>query len=172
MNYAKSLRFEQEPSYKYLKNLFNTILKKNNFNFERNIFSWIKTEDNLMPRFNSVGKNINEQNKKSSPQNRLYNKIKESIENKKNIIIINKKQNRKSAEHNNIKKLNGEKIDTNPKLNNKEEPPNSELSNTMKVMINKNINSGYNENINNFQGVSSENNKYHENYFSHKINSL
>ena len=47
---------------------------------------------------------------------------------------------------------------------------NSELSNTMKVMFNKNINSGYNENIGNFPRVSSENNIYHENIFSFRAN--
>ena len=98
MNNARGLKFEEEPNYKYLKDLFNNILKRHNFNFDRKIFSWIDKIEigENMAKSNSVGKlsSNNKKMRKSSPQNRLFNKIKKSIENKKNMIPIdsNKKK--------------------------------------------------------------------------------
>ena len=185
MNNAKSLKFEQEPNYEYLKNLFNTILKKNNFNFDKNIFSWIQnSNNNIKPiKSNSVGKaSNNKMARKSSPQNRLYNQIKKSIENKKIIPInANLKQSQKSektdyssanTEQNNLKSNSIDKLNKHthflsyPK---KSKESSSELSNTMKVMLNKNINSGYNENIGNFPKVNSGNNIFQDYIFSNKM---
>ena len=188
MNNARSLKFEEEPNYKYLKSLFNNILKKCKFKFENNIFSWVDKIDinNNIGKSNSMGKMTNNKAKrKSSPQKRIFNEIKKSLENKKNLIPLNsnlRKISQKSEktdytsnnrDQKNIKSQSKD-IKFNKSINylsnkNKNEA-NSELSNTMKVMFNKNINSGYNENIGNFPRVSSENNIYHENIFSFRAN--
>ena len=189
MNNARSLKFEEEPNYQYLKDLFNNILKKHKFNFDRKIFSWvdkIEISENIA-KSNSMGKlpSNNRKIRKSSPQNRLFNKIKKSIENKKNLIPINaniKKinQNNENSDqfslnlrnNNNISNSKDEKYNKSINyINYKVKKGNSsELSNTLKVMYNKNINSGYNENISNFPRVNSENNIYHEKNISFKIN--
>ena len=182
MNNAKSLKFEQEPNYAYLKNLFYNILKKNKINIENKLFSWIKKVDinnnsnnlNILIKSNSVGKVPNSQMiRRSSPQNRLYNKIKSSIENKRNKLLIKQSQKSDKTDYTslntenklNSERSNEEKIIQIKKINNN---LGSELSN--KVMINKNINSNYNDNIENFPRVSSENNIYHENLFFNQIN--
>ena len=81
MNNAKSLKFEQEPNYEYLKDLFKTILKKNNFNFDKNIFSWIQNSNNnnnIKPiKSNSVGKASN---------NKMARKF-EVLDNIENLIV-------------------------------------------------------------------------------------
>ena len=189
MNNAKSLKFEEEPNYKNLKNLFNIILKKRKFNFDNNNFSWIEKKDNdndnnyNVGKSNSLGKATNLiMKRKCSPQNRLYNKIKKSIENKNNIIHItsNNKPNQKSTktgytspniENKYIKSLQiiKEEKFNKPKINiniiNKNEA-NSELSNTMKVMYNNKINSVRNESNSDFPRVNSENNIYYEDLFN------
>ena len=183
MRNAKSLKFEQEPNYMYLKNLFYNILKKNNYNIENKFFSWIKKIDiksnNLktLSKSNSQGKAPNNKMmRKSSPQNRLYNKIKSSIENKKKILLIKQSQNSDktdytSADTDNKKfnsgQFNSKKIIRIKMLKNDE---NSWGSN--EVMVNKKINSNYNDNIENFPRVSSEHNIYHENIISNRVNEI
>ena len=75
MKYVENLRFEQKPNYEYLRNLFNTILKRNNTNIEKCLFSWIKSSD-----IKNLKNPVNLRKRKSSPMNRLYKKIKESLE--------------------------------------------------------------------------------------------
>ena len=166
MNKAKALAFEEKPDYKYLKNLFYTILKKNDFNLECKLFSWLKKEDeqNETKSNSTYHKEVtsNKRLRKSSPQNRLYQKIKSSIENKKNIIQI--KESLKTSDRSD--KTDFTSTNTEPKSsiisqNNNMDMPNSkkkgsdiiqlkdntETSNTMKVMLDKNITSGCDENI-------------------------
>ena len=170
---AKSLKFEQEPNYNYLKNLFYEILKKNKFNLDKKIFSWIVKVNNnnlILGKANSVGRTPNGKIKrKSSPQNRLYNKIKNSMENKKKIVSnsqnpkLDKKTDKTdyisfNTEHKNIKSqpFNEDKsIKSKTDLSYKNKIEDN--SETMKVMINKNINSGFNEKIGHFPRINSEN---------------
>ena len=71
MNYVKSLKFEQEPNYNYLKNLFQNLLKKYDKN-ENPIFSWIKRpltqrdSDYLIKSFRK---------RKMSPFSKILNRI-------------------------------------------------------------------------------------------------
>ena len=103
MNYAKYLKFEQEPDYNYLKNLFKRILKRNGVSLDNYILSWCRVENlnlNSDSKDMSYKKNSNGTIKrKSSPQNRLYKKIQESIENKNksltNIILKSARNKRK-----------------------------------------------------------------------------
>ena len=71
MKYAYSLKFEQKPDYKILKNFFENILKKNETSFDKYIFSWCGKEE-LSIRKKSSNSIIE---RKSSSQKRLYRKI-------------------------------------------------------------------------------------------------
>ena len=80
INYAKNLEFEQEPDYKYLKKLFDNILKRINISNENLIFSWIKMAD-----LTNLKNPINLNTRKDSPQSRIYKKIKNNLEKGKNL---------------------------------------------------------------------------------------
>ena len=146
---VKSLKFEEEPNYQYFKNLFDIILKKNDFNLEKNIFSWVKNSNsNTSNKLNSFS--IKE--RKSSPYKRLYGKIKDNIEKQKTEHKL--KQSEKvdtdysSSNTNQKKNLHSNNENSNASINNITNTNiikdinqgNSEQSNTMKVMYNKNIN--------------------------------
>ena len=89
LKYVKKLEFEQEPDYKYLTNLFSSILAKNEF--KKNItFFWIRKsskksetrrflckENNSEVINNSLNKKL-----RGFSFKRLYSKIKNSLENK------------------------------------------------------------------------------------------
>ena len=47
MKYVQHLGFEQDPDYKYLRNLFKSILRQLNPNIERYLFIWIKANNIL-----------------------------------------------------------------------------------------------------------------------------
>ena len=75
--YVKLLKFQEEPNYDYLRNLFKDLLKKNGFeDYESLTFSWV-TPSNL-----SKSKSI-KRKKISSPFGRLYQKIKNQMESHK-----------------------------------------------------------------------------------------
>ena len=78
--YAKNLEFEQEPDYKFLKNLFDKILKRINTSNENLIFSWIKMAD-----LTNLKNPINLTTRKDSPQSRIYKKIKDNLEKGRNL---------------------------------------------------------------------------------------
>ena len=76
MKYVQGLLFDQNPNYKYLQNLFKSILKDMNKDPNTFLFSWIKQSD--IPY---LKKYVNPSSRRSSPQQRLLKKIKErSIE--------------------------------------------------------------------------------------------
>ena len=77
MKYVQHLTFEQEPDYKYLKNLFKSILKSLNLNSDKLIFSWIKPSD-----IKNLKKPVNPKSRKSSSRERLYRKIAENLKEK------------------------------------------------------------------------------------------
>ena len=79
MKYAKSLEFEQEPDYKYLRKLFSKMLKRYHKTNDQLIFSWIKLED--LPNLKNP---VNPATRKDSPQSRIYKKIKSSLEKERN----------------------------------------------------------------------------------------
>ena len=74
MRYIKQLDFEQEPNYKFLRNLFNSILKKRNEANDLLLFSWIKLDD-----FPNLKNPVNPSTRKDSPQSRLYRKIQKNL---------------------------------------------------------------------------------------------
>ena len=117
LKYVKKLEFEQEPDYKYLTNLFSSILAKNEF--KKNItFFWIKksskkseTKRFLCKENNSeVINNPLNKNSRGFSFKRLYSKIKNSLENK-NISDNNNKrfntvENREQKMNINYKRFN------------------------------------------------------------------
>ena len=80
ITYAKNLEFEQEPDYKYLKNLFKKMLKRIHNSNDQLVFSWIKMAD-----FKAMKNPINPATRKDSPQNRIYKKIKSKLEKGRNL---------------------------------------------------------------------------------------
>ena len=97
INYTKQLKFEQDPDYEYLRNLFKKIMLKNNFILDMK-FSWMEIEDKERPN-SCFSKTASKKNDLSSPKpkaslhNRIYNKIKESLikQNSSNNISSEKK---------------------------------------------------------------------------------
>ena len=171
MKYAKSLKFEQEPNYIYLKKLFQNILTKKNIIIDKYILSWCKNSDNVLNNekndaVNDNKNNINKKNsiikleRKSSPHNRISKQIKENLE---------EKNKNSSLNYSNINSSNN--MNQNMKSIQKNEY-NSEVSNTLRVFVSKNLqsvnNSGQNESagINlNLGRINSEKNVYSDNFF-------
>ena len=172
MKSAKSLKFEEEPNYNYLKNLFNIILKKNNFDLQKNIFSWVKKSNSYnSSKLNSFSK----LKRKSSPYKRLYEKIKDNIEKQRKDLKLkqtDKTETDYSSSNTNQKMnfphLNIENsyisinniIHSNTSKDTKGSI--SELSHTMKVMYNKKINIDLNIKHGKMLKVNSENNIFYE----------
>ena len=178
MKYAKSLKFEQEPDYKYLKNLFQTILERNKISVDKYILSWCRKYNSINPNINNTmnnnnlidnKKNINNKPKtKSTHSNKLYKKVKEKLETEKN------SGNNPNININAI--IKNVVINNDNKMIDKNEL-NSNASNNMKILINKNIqsynNSGQNQSagINlNLARINSEKNVYSDNFFIQGMN--
>ena len=179
MKYAKSLAFEQEPNYKYLKNLFQAILNKKKISIDKYVLSWCIKDDNINLNNdnkpinnNNVGNNKNNANNKSknksSNSNIFYKKVKENLETEikspNNLNLTINKSNKNFANNN----MNS--------MNDKNEL-NSEVSNTLKVLMSKNLqsfnNSGQNQSagINlNLARINSEKNVYSDNFFIQGMN--
>ena len=79
MRYIKQLEFEQEPDYSFLRNLFNSILKKLNGTNDQLLFSWIGIKD--IPNLKNP---VNPATRRDSPQSRLYRKIQKNLGNEHN----------------------------------------------------------------------------------------
>ena len=101
MNYCKELPFDKEPDYEYLRSLFESALKRNNYQNDLK-FSWISDYSILKDSQEIKNKirPINLSKKKQSPQSRIYKQLesaremsKEKIndENKNDNILINNK---------------------------------------------------------------------------------
>ena len=173
MKYAKNLKFEQEPNYKYLKNLFQIILSKNKINLDNYILSWCRNDNNHTLKkdhstvINNNQINNNKNNKtqrlqrKTSPPNKIYKKIKESLDDK------NKSHN---YSINNLQNYNLNSIMNKNEIN-------SEISDIMKVLMSKNLQIANNSNQNQSAGVNlnltrinSEKNVYSDNFFIQGMN--
>ena len=182
MKYAKSLKFEQEPNYKYLKNLFQIILNNNKINIDKYILSWCRQDINNNPckdneKNNALNENneinnkkhtkLNSQNQPDSP-NVVYKTIKENIDNKIKYTNHCNKEINKSMK--NLTKCNKNTVINKNELN-------SEVSNTLKVLMSKNLQSlnniGQNQSagINlNLARINSEKNVYSDNFFLQEVN--
>jgi len=114
MRYVKQLEFEQDPDYKYLRNLFDSILKRIHDSNDLLIFSWIKLAD--IPNLKNP---INPATRKDSPQSRLYRKIETKLKYERNAssdndsnqksfqtstVTLNNVNPNKNEENNNLSK--------------------------------------------------------------------
>ena len=140
LTYAKNLQFEQEPDYKYLKNLFKSIMKKYNSDFDKYILTWCKKEEQENKDIKS--KNVNKQ---------IQLNIIKAPRSKETKKLENKKDNNNLGLNFNIIKR---------EIKNCQEDTSSKISNTLKVMLNKNINEQGNMNR-----YNSENNIYNNHQF-------
>jgi len=80
MAYAKSLEFEQEPDYNFLRKLFKQMLKRIHNSNDTLVFSWIKPKD-----LANLKNPVNPATRKDSPQSRIYKKIKSNLEKERNL---------------------------------------------------------------------------------------
>ena len=92
LKYTRNLEFEQDPDYNYLRNLFITVLIKNQQNNDL-LFSWNikkrltnkeKTNENKLDE-----KNCSIYKRRESSRKRLYNKIKNNLEKSKSQKVMN-----------------------------------------------------------------------------------
>ena len=111
MRYVKQLEFEQDPDYKYLRNLFDSILKRIHDSNDLLIFSWIKLAD--IPNLKNP---INPATRKDSPQSRLYRKIETKLKYERNASSDND-SNQKSFQTSTVT-LNNVNPNKNEKNNN------------------------------------------------------
>ena len=129
IKYSKNLKFEQDPDYSYLRSLFTKVLMSITLNYKNLTFSWINPNDKKllgMPRNNSF--------RKSSPQSRIFQNIKERKENQLSAkgLILNNISNENNDNNKifekilNINKYKTEKTDKN--INIKNDINNSKLN--------------------------------------------
>ena len=103
INYCRKLYFEEDPNYDYLRSLFSSILKKNQEKNDFNFFWIIKANRINKNEERKLGNLPNINKRKESSKNRLFRKIKNSLEkseNRRNSI----QNNNLNLEH--IKSLN------------------------------------------------------------------
>ena len=76
MKYVKNLKFEENPNYGYLRNLFVQLMKKQGFEEGTCFFSWVNV-NNI--NINNIKRQIN-LSKRSSSRKRVINKIRRNLE--------------------------------------------------------------------------------------------
>ena len=74
MKYVKNLAFEEEPDYKYMRNLFISILSKNNLIYDKLLFSWIN-----LSNYKNLKKPVNPVSRKVTSKERIMSKIKKNL---------------------------------------------------------------------------------------------
>jgi len=87
INYCRKLDFEEDPNYDYLRGLFSSILDKNQEKNDLNFF-WSKGEEKKSASLPNIHK------RKDGSKNRLFKKIKNSLEKSEN--------QRKTIQYNNL----------------------------------------------------------------------
>ena len=91
INYTRKLDFEEDPDYDYLRSLFSSILVKNQ---EKNDLNFFWNNNEKIEEKKSVNLN-NIHQRKDGSKNRLFKKIKSSLEKSEN--------QRKTIQHNNLR---------------------------------------------------------------------
>ena len=144
MKYVKSLEFEQDPDYKYIKGLFYTVLMKNQLK-DDSLFIWVKNKK-------KEDRKVDLNKRKTTCQKILYNKIKNNLEEESTTIksILKKsniKKNKKINSFTEEKQNNSFNINLNKK--NLDEIHKKNYSNNIDKNIIFNINTINNNNPNN-----------------------
>ena len=154
MKYVQHLAFEQEPDYRYLKNLFKSILESLHLDSDKLIFSWIKASD-----IKNLKKPVNPKSRKSSSRERLYKKIAENLKEKQRGTSSESSDNRSyEMIPNTINKadINNIKLQRNYSDENFDSGMNSNITknnNTLLVNFDKTIN---NQLINKFENIDQQ----------------
>ena len=166
MRYIKHLEFQQDPDYKYLRNLFNSLLKRIHNSDDLLLFSWIKLSD-----IRNLKNPINPSTRRDSPQNRLYRKIETKLKYERNLSSDND-SNQKLYQISNVNINNKNNTDIKNGYEDIEEPEiefrskkdkYKEGLNTMATNFNNTID----ENIVDFE--DDDNNKFQNDYESVNI---
>ena len=87
LRYVKNLKFEEEPNYAYLRNLFVKMMEKQGLEEGRCFFSWVNLND---MNIKYIRREIN-LSKRSSSRKRVINKIRKTLENSRMNHSENKK---------------------------------------------------------------------------------
>ena len=161
INYVRKLDFEEDPNYVYLRSLFSSILVKNQEKNDLNFF-WNIKQNNIKNNEGKRSENLpNIHKRKDSSKNRLFKKIKSSLELSEN--------RRKEVQYNNlnlahVNNLNFKPINqkTNYSTNDINKIDNNKKNiNTDEQIMNKNngISKNYTKNNLNFNNSGNKNNK-------------
>ena len=161
INYVRKLDFEEDPNYVYLRSLFSSILMKNQEKNDLNFF-WNIKQNNIKNNEGKRSENLpNIHKRKDSSKNRLFKKIKSSLELSEN--------RRKEVQYNNlylahVNNLNFKSINqkTNYSTNDINKIDNNKKNiNTDEQIMNKNngISKNYTKNNLNFNNSGNKNNK-------------
>ena len=159
MRYVKQLEFEQEPDYNYLRNLFNSIIKRIHDTKDLLIFSWIRTAD--LPNLKNP---INPATRRDSPQSRLYRKIESKLKSERNtssdndsgqksiqtctMIMNTMDSNMKVIDNNNLSKDEIEDIKLKTKKDKSKEGLNTMVANLNKTIDENIVDFGEDDKIN------------------------
>ena len=159
MRYVKQLEFEQEPDYNYLRNLFNSIIKRIHDTNDLLIFSWIRTAD--LPNLKNP---INPATRRDSPQSRLYRKIESKLKSERNtssdndsgqksiqtctMIMNTMDSNMKVIDNNNLSKDEIEDIKLKTKKDKSKEGLNTMVANLNKTIDENIVDFGEDDKIN------------------------
>ena len=159
MRYVKQLEFEQEPDYNYLRNLFNSIIKRIHDTSDLLIFSWIRTAD--LPNLKNP---INPATRRDSPQSRLYRKIETKLKNERNtssdndsgqksiqtctMIMNTMNSNMRIVDNNNLSKDEIEDIKLKTKKDKSKEGLNTMVANLNKTIDENIVDFGEDDKIN------------------------
>ena len=105
LNYVKKLKFEEDPDYNYLKNLFEIMLKKRGDDPDHIYFSWID-EKNIK----KLKKPVDYTKRSSNSRERIINKIRNSLSYKRS-LSDNKNNLKQNTDYNSkIKSYLDEKV--------------------------------------------------------------
>ncbi len=143
IKYSKKLGFEDEPDYNYLRNLFTTILTRNDQKNDMN-FYWILNKKIVSDIEQKLiyKKNDETKKKKSSAEIRLYNQIKKKLENKNNfeenkINDINEINISNDNDDNNYNLKNRNNVNNFDLINNKLNIKKNDIKETSDIKNNK-----------------------------------
>lgn len=119
LNYAKALKFEEKPDYKYLRMLFRDLMSRNGWEYD-GLFDWTQSEDIILKN-----KEMGENNRNELKAENLRKEIAVNNENNENLKNNgnNGNNNKKKEEIVIEKKLENEKNNKNPALKPKEKAP-------------------------------------------------
>ena len=112
LKYVKKLKFEEEPNYNYLRNIFVQMMRKQGFEAINCFFSWVDL-NNINIRY--IKRQIS-QTRRSCSRIRVINKIKKVLENSKKSYSENKNNNEKNNNDNLIYNENNNKLNRNTKV--------------------------------------------------------